>query len=173
MTDTLARALASADDHTIDRRKLLKVGAWAAPVVVLAAAVPAASASDGITQSSVSVPNPTPTATPGNGNSVVVRVSAHTVAPLSITAVMEIKTPADGTWVKPAAGSGITVADGSATTVATATISKVVTSAGDVEFIFPGYKKKESKSTYQYTIAFIWKNAAGTQFSTSVTGDIK
>ena len=45
MTDTLARALASADDHTIDRRKLLKVGAWAAPVVVLAAAVPAASAS--------------------------------------------------------------------------------------------------------------------------------
>ena len=45
MTDTLARALASADDHTIDRRKLLKVGAWAAPVVVLAAAVPAAGAS--------------------------------------------------------------------------------------------------------------------------------
>ncbi|MGU3645886.1 hypothetical protein ACLBXX_13035 [Microbacterium sp. C23T] len=52
MTDTLARAIASADDHTIDRRKLLKVGAWAAPVVVLAAAVPAAAAS-GTTQLSV------------------------------------------------------------------------------------------------------------------------
>lgn len=44
MTDTLARALEPANEG-IDRRKLLKVGAWAAPVVVLAAAVPAASAS--------------------------------------------------------------------------------------------------------------------------------
>jgi len=51
VTDTLARALATADDHTLDRRKLLKVGAWAAPVVVLAAAVPAASASGAMTLS--------------------------------------------------------------------------------------------------------------------------
>src|SRR4051812_33272548 len=38
-----------AEDAGIDRRKLLKMGAWAAPVVVIAAAVPAASASPGTT----------------------------------------------------------------------------------------------------------------------------
>jgi hypothetical protein len=41
MTDTRARF----DGTTIDRRKLLKIGAWAAPALLVATAIPAASAS--------------------------------------------------------------------------------------------------------------------------------
>lgn len=50
MTRITSVATASHDDVSsagrLDRRQLLKAGAWAAPVIVLAAAVPAASASD-------------------------------------------------------------------------------------------------------------------------------
>lgn len=45
MTGTSARTDASHVDRTMDRRQLLRAGAWAAPVIVLAAAVPAAAAS--------------------------------------------------------------------------------------------------------------------------------
>ncbi|KQP69579.1 hypothetical protein ASF40_17115 [Microbacterium sp. Leaf288] len=48
MTDTLARALES-DNNGLDRRKLLKIGVWAAPVVVLATAAPAAASSPSTT----------------------------------------------------------------------------------------------------------------------------
>ncbi len=48
MSDTLARALES-DDTGMDRRKLLKMGIWAAPVVVLATATPAAASSPSTT----------------------------------------------------------------------------------------------------------------------------
>ncbi|MDE0545357.1 hypothetical protein [Microbacterium sp. C7(2022)] len=56
MTD--ARALRDDEPGTIDRRKLLKIGAWAAPALLVATAVPAASASDVPNE-----PNPTPAPT--------------------------------------------------------------------------------------------------------------
>lgn len=48
MTDRPTRVDTDADDtddHRIDRRQLLRIGAWAAPVIVLATAAPAAASS--------------------------------------------------------------------------------------------------------------------------------
>lgn len=158
--------------RSIDRRSLLKVGAWAAPVVVLAAAVPAASASGGGTpvpvgQNTVSVPaGTTPTSTPTGGNKVVVSVGTTIGAPLTITAIMTIKPTADGTWDAPQPNSGVSVNGSSATVV------KTVAAAGPADFVFPAYKKKNSNSAYDYTITFLWGGSSGTEFSTSLGGKI-
>ncbi|MFE5407287.1 hypothetical protein [Microbacterium sp. NPDC056569] len=101
MTDTLARALEPTTDHTIDRRKLLKVGAWAAPVVVLAAAVPAASASVDTATLQTMAP---PTISGGQATfSVPIKNNSNSSITVSIKLVPQKRNP-DGSWTDVAPG---------------------------------------------------------------------
>lgn len=56
MTSTEPAALPTSDRSGLDRRQLLRAGAWAAPAVLLATAVPAQAASDPTTDPTISNP---------------------------------------------------------------------------------------------------------------------
>lgn len=167
MTDTLARALES-DNNGLDRRKLLKIGVWAAPVVVLATATPAAAASpEQLSANSVSVPV-TANQTAGNGGRVNVKVQATSTAALTVavTAVMKITTlvsdknaPSSlGSWDAPSGATGDT-----------ASIARTFTNAGALEFAFV-YKVANPHDNYKYTITFSWGDAG--KFTKTIEGTI-
>ncbi|KAF2414816.1 hypothetical protein B1729_03010 [Microbacterium sp. B35-04] len=167
MTDTPARALAS-DDRTIDRRKLLKMGVWAAPVVVLATAAPAAAASQPtVSQSTVIVPA-TATQAPAasGGNRVSIRLRATVAAAVNVTAVMQITALNDdkgkpstlGAWDAPSGATGTS-----------ASIVRSLAAAGELDFEFV-YKVATPNDNYSYTIVFSW--GPTNEFTKSVAGTI-
>jgi hypothetical protein len=106
-----ARALESSRRTRIDRRQLLKAGAWATPAVVLATAAPAHAAS-GVT---IQVANIQATATAGKGAEATyagtVTVTNDTTKPVSVTVILTsadvavAPTPAEQTVIVPAAGT--------------------------------------------------------------------
>ncbi|MCT9819060.1 hypothetical protein N3K63_02035 [Microbacterium sp. W1N] len=76
MRDALPRlngAFDGSDDKQIDRRHLLKMGAWAAPVIVLATAAPAAAAQSGPPTTTPYTPPPTAVAVAGGGTGMLPR----------------------------------------------------------------------------------------------------
>ena len=167
MTDTLARALAPSDTG-IDRRKLLKMGVWAAPVVVLATAAPAAAASTPqVTHDTVAVPaSATQAPASTGGNRISISVQATAAAAVTVTAVMQVETLTDdknkagtpGTWDVPSGATG-----------ASATIVKTVAAAGEMNFEFV-YKAATPHDNYRYTIVFSW--GPQNEFRKSVAGTI-
>jgi len=99
VTDTLARALES-DNNGLDRRKLLKIGVWAAPVVVLATAAPAAAASGPLTeQQAAALITPSAPTNPSTDKKVVaVKVAVNGTAATVIVATVSVSPSGQGTW---------------------------------------------------------------------------
>jgi len=144
VTDTLARALEPAGNG-IDRRKLLKMGVWAAPVVVFATAAPAAAASAPESTATVT----TPAASHSTTGDVQIAVKATAVASgivggVTATLVVTPSKPSQpGQW-----------ADTSATT----TPKAVADTTAPYEFAFPTFVKHNKNATYTYTVSFAASN---------------
>lgn len=126
-------AFSAAPSKGLSRRQLVKAGVWAAPVVVLATASPAAATSGQLSAGNA----------PGfpavNGNQITVSVTATPGTSVTVTGVMTVS-PADGSW------QDATGAAGSRTTTATTTGTSSAT------LTFPVYKKKSNNVTYTWTV---------------------
>ncbi|QKJ20305.1 hypothetical protein [Microbacterium hominis] len=125
---------AATPDSTVDRRQLLKVGAWAAPVVVLAAAVPAATASTNTPFS----PTATGTDTVTFSGTMGAGQSGTLIAVLKVT----------GQHDKQSSWSDRKAGDQSQTN------TQQVTSGSAVSFTFPTYTKHNTGFTYTWTLTF-------------------
>ena len=138
--------LSRADDAVIDRRKLLKIGAWGAPAVILAAAVPAATASVGTTQSFTS-----PTVTIG-GTKKSPQVTISGTASGAWVAVLTVTNAKSGdTWDDGAAGTAPQTKAGA---------------GGTGTVTFPVFKKKDNGDR-NYTLTVTINNVQ--VYSTSGT----
>lgn len=146
-----------ASDRTVDRRSLLKAGAWAAPAIVVAAAVPAAAASV-VGTNSVTV-GATPTVNALNGNRVSVAVSGTAAQSITITGVLKV-TPKPGS----AAGSWD---DGTAGSVSKPVVVNVA-AGQSATLTLPTYKKHDANAQYTFELLVTWGDQG--QFSAVRTG---
>ena len=149
-------------EATLDRRQLLKAGAWAAPVVVLAASVPAAAASTTPVALTLS-------AAPGDrkievkGINCIIKLSGTLSAGgVAVTAVISFTPKAPnttvGTWQLPVNGS----------THGTESREIVATSkqTGSIVFNFPTYQGAAKGAAYDFNIIF----SVGTTVVGATTG---
>ncbi|MFF2487764.1 hypothetical protein ACFVSU_15275 [Microbacterium sp. NPDC058062] len=144
MTDTLARALATADDHTIDRRKLLKMGVWAAPVVVLANAAPAAAASPDLTVTATTSRQVGATTTNPPRDTII--VSTDVTVNKTATLIVVLQIAESGVWA-----AGIPNQDNISGESVTKTIGLA---AGTTKLTFPKFTRSNNGKKPSVTLTY-------------------
>ena len=151
-------------EANFDRRQLLKIGAWAAPVVLIAASVPSAAAS--LVTGTVTVPpvgGITVTQLADGTFLITVDGTADlaTNEEIQVTAVILI-TPQDGEWI-----DGVPAKDAKKDGEESRTDVETLVGPGALHFEFPPFKKHKTDKAYTYTITVSW--GASNQFSRTGT----
>ncbi|MBW9110972.1 hypothetical protein [Microbacterium ureisolvens] len=147
MTDTLARALAPSDTG-IDRRKLLKMGVWAAPVVVLATAAPAAAASGPLTeqQAAALIAPSAPTNASTDKKVVAVKVAVNGTASTVIIATITVSPSGQGTW------NGVAAPANGQSSFTTQPVT--IPAGGSTTITFPEFQRGNQGHQLTFTVSF-------------------
>ncbi|MDE0545358.1 hypothetical protein [Microbacterium sp. C7(2022)] len=134
---------AGASDRALDRRQLLKAGAWSAPTLALAVAVPAAGAA---TQAEEIPVQPSTPHIDISGRKLTVSIQASSSETVTVIAEMTVTPDNSGKWDVP---------DKDAQSKSSYAITEVIPAGGTVTLTFPTFtRKSNANNKVYYTVTY-------------------